>query len=600
MAVHMTDFTIRFFLCNLALCILIGIFSAAKRLLKNSLTSRMQYRMWFGLLGLMTVPFWPFRAGGPARFSWFDKLDQFSLPSSEILAEETSAANASAAGWMNDFGVSVSQRTPSAVGIFLMFLWAAGILLMLGNAVKSLRRLDNIRKSSLPLQNPALRRLYQECLREMKLKRRIPVRSTAFLRSPMIAGFWRPCVYLPIHLITDWQEKDIRYMLLHELQHYKQRDALANYVMNIMGILYWFNPLVWYALREMRNDREIACDTRVLQMLPKEAYEDYGNTLLNFVEKISFTPFLFAAGIGGSMRQMTRRILNIAEYRPVSFRRKMRSAFAGFMLLILLLAAVPSMSIRAYNNDCYYFEEKGKRIVSLDLSDAFDGYDGCFVMYDMAEDTWLIYQKEAAITRIPPASTYKIYSALFGLESGAITPEQSTISWNGQFWPYEQWNRNQTLESAMRDSVTWYFQALDERTGLEEIDHYIREIGYGNQTVGRDVDSYWLDSSLKISPIEQVEMLRKLYDNQFGFDMENIKNVKESICLYDDGQTVVYGKTGTQETNGKNTSGWFIGYLEKDGRTCFFATNIQKEDSATGPAAADLTFSILSGSAGGL
>ena len=65
--------------------------------------------------------------------------------------------------------------------------------------------------------------------------------------------------------------------------------------MNLAGVIYWFNPLVWYALKEMRNDREVACDTSVLKMLEEDAYEDYGNTLINFAEKVSLTPFPFAA-----------------------------------------------------------------------------------------------------------------------------------------------------------------------------------------------------------------------------------------------------------------------------------------------------------------
>ncbi len=76
--------------------------------------------------------------------------------------------------------------------------------------------------------------------------------------------------------------------------------------------------------------------------------------------------------------------------------------------------------------------------------------------------------------------------------------------------------------------------------------------------------------------------------------------MKRSICLYDSGETALYGKTGTEEMNGQNVSGWFVGYLEKDGGVCFFAVNIQSAESdigpakaASGPIAAELTFEIL-------
>lgn len=157
--------------------------------------------------------------------------------------------------------------------------------------IKSSLRLRNLEKSALPLQNPEVRRLYHRCLEEMGIHRNIHVYSTAFLKSPIIVGLLKPCIYLPIHLISDYNESDMRYMLLHELQHYKHKDAVASYLMNLAGVVYWFNPLVWYALKEMRNDREVACDTSVLKMLEEDAYEDYGNTLINFAEKVSLTPF---------------------------------------------------------------------------------------------------------------------------------------------------------------------------------------------------------------------------------------------------------------------------------------------------------------------
>lgn len=370
------------------------------------------------------------------------------------------------------------------------------------------------------MQNPAVRRLYRDCLNEMNIAKPVPVYSTAFLKSSVIAGLLKPCIYLPIHLISDHNANDIKYMLMHELSHYKYKDALANYFMNLIGVLYWFNPFVWYSLKEMKNDREVACDTSVLKLLDEDAYDDYGNTLINFTEKVSLTPFPFAfetnaIGISGSMRQMQKRVINIANYHPASFRKKLHSTLAYTLIALFLLGTAPILSIQAAENNRYYFNETNRNITYIDLSDVFEDYNGSFVLYDAAEDSWQIYNKDYATARISSASTFKIYSALFGLESGIITPERSLIPWDGQNHMYDLWNADQTLKSAMHNSVTWYFQALDRQTGTEEV-------------------------------------------------------------------------------NGENTSGWFIGYVEKDNRTYFFATNIRSERSASGPLATELTFSILS------
>ena len=299
----MANFMIRFLICNVFISGIIGILLIAKQIFKNNLSSRMQYNLWFLLLGLLAVPFIPFRLiGFPQIFSWLGSLR--CSPASGTATAMGEAVGINPTGntdWMNDFSLSVNSETPSIAGYILLGIWIVGIFAMIILVIKSSLRLRTLEKSALSLQNPEVRRLYHRCMAEMGIHRSIPVYSTAFLKSPIIVGLLKPCIYLPIHLISDYNESDMRYMLLHELQHYKHKDAVASYLMNLAGVIYWFNPLVWYALKEMRNDREVACDTSVLKMLEEDAYEDYGNTLINFAEKVSLTPFPFAAGLGGNM-----------------------------------------------------------------------------------------------------------------------------------------------------------------------------------------------------------------------------------------------------------------------------------------------------------
>ena len=108
-------------------------------------------------------------------------------------------------------------------------------------------------------------------------------------------------------------------MLLHELQHYRHKDNLLNYLFLLAEIFYWFNPLIWIAARTMRNDREVACDSAVLNMLHTDSYQDYGYALINFAEKISLSPFPFSSSLGGTIKQLEQRILNIATYKKPSF-----------------------------------------------------------------------------------------------------------------------------------------------------------------------------------------------------------------------------------------------------------------------------------------
>lgn len=592
----MSDFGTHFFLCNIFICGIIALFLMIKQVLKTCLTSRMQYNLWFLLLGLFITPFIPFRLIGFLQiFSWFAALKDTVAFNMDTMKD--TAASLTIPGTIreiDDFALSVSSKTPSVVGLILCWIWLIGVTAMLLSVMKSNFRFNKIKKSALPLQNQTVRRLYNNCLTELKIKRNIPVFSTVFLKSPVIVGLFRPCIYLPIHLISDFNATDMRYILLHELQHYRYKDALASYLMNLVRILYWCNPFVWFALKEMRNDREIACDTSVLELLNESDYKNYGSTLIHFAEKISLTPFPFTAGMSGSMRQMRQRIINISSYKKPSSYMKFKGCASFAVTGAILFAFVPFLSVYAAEQNRYNWQISSEKVSTIDLSAFFDGYEGSFVLYDLRNDAWSIYDMDRATLRTAPDSTYKIYGALLGLEEGIITPNNSFMAWDGTDYPFETWNTNQDLSSAMESSVNWYFQEIDRQLGTSVIQSYVKKIRYGNETINANRSAYWLQSSLKISPIEQVELLTHLYNNDFGFIPENVNAVKDSICLFSSEAESLYGKTGTGRVDNQDVNGWFIGYVEAYNNTYLFATNIRNHCNATGSKAAEITKSILS------
>lgn len=591
----MSDFIIHFLMCNIYISAIVIILSITKRLFKNIFSNRMQYNLWFILLGLLVIPFLPIKSLGFSQI--FSLINKLKLPSISNSDTTTNYSNKSitynTTNWMNDFTISVSSNTPSFIELALLIIWIIGIIIMIIFTIKSRNNLNTIKNSSLPLQNKNVHKLYKQCLKEMNITKNIPIYSSAFLESPIIVGLFKPCIYLPIHLISDYNATDIRYMLLHELQHYKYKDALANYIMNLAGILYWFNPFVLYALKEMCNDREIACDTSVLNMLAKESYEEYGNTLINFAEKLSRTPFPFATSISGNLTQIKRRILNIASYKSPSFSKKIISIITFILTAGCLLSLSPLLSTYAASKEQYKWNTESKNISYINLSPYFNKYDGCFVLYNRHDDSWKIYNIEHATTRTSPDSTYKIYSALFGLEENIITPKNSLIHWNKKRYIFNAWNKDHNLYTAMDSSVNWYFQTIDNELGKSNIKKYIDKINYGNRNVHDALASYWMESTLKISPIEQVELLSKVYNNKFDFKQNNINTVKQAICLSSSGNGNFYGKTGTGRVNGQDINGWFIGFIETSNNTYYFATNINSNRNATGSTASKITMSIL-------
>ena len=103
-----------------------------------------------------------------------------------------------------------------------------------------------------------------------------------------------------------------------------------------------------------------------------------------------------------------------------------------------------------------------------------------------------------------------------------------------------------------------------------------------------------MESSLKISPVEQIELLRRFHEKELPFSEESLSVVKNALRIEDRVNTVLYGKTGTGRVNGKDINGWFVGFVEKDSHTYYFAVNIHADEKATGKAAYSIALAILS------
>ena len=557
----------------------------------------MQYNLSIIFLAVLIVPFLPINSA-PSSISWRHLLTASSSTNGDIQTTFLSG-NGYNLDKINDFAVSVSTQIPTFIHTLLVFFWSIGIFIMFFLLYRSVKQVKALHSSALPLQNEELNALYIECLNEVNSKHTIPIYSTAFLKSPVLAGFLRPRIYLPIHLISDFNAgtisaTDLRYMLLHELQHYKHKDILVGYLINTVNVFYWFNPLIWYFLKRIRQERELACDSAVLQLLKETEYKSYGNTLINFAETIALSPFPLTMGISGNIKQLKGRILNIASFHQPTFKQKIRGYLICIFVSTIIIGCIPILSVYASDQTGYHFDTTEKNITQLNLSSNFGDYTGSFVLYDQATDKWNIYNIDNASTRIPPNSTYKIYDALLGLESGIITPEHSTFTWNGEPCPFESWESDQDLTSAMHNSVNWYFQAIDSQAGFQSVKTFLQTINYGNQNTGTNLNLYWTDFSLKISPIEQVELLQNFYQNNFHFDRKNIQAVKNALLLSTTSSGSLYGKTGTGRVNGKDVNGWFVGYIESDNNTYYFATNIQAPSNATGSQATEITETILS------
>jgi beta-lactamase class D len=224
-------------------------------------------------------------------------------------------------------------------------------------------------------------------------------------------------------------------------------------------------------------------------------------------------------------------------------------------------------------------ERENVQSQTLELSPFFEGYQGCFVLLDVAKDEYVRYIPERCAQRLSPCSTFKIPNSLIGLETGVISDQNHTISWDGTRYPVESWNRDHTLASALQNSVVWYYEALAAQVGTERMQQYLGDLHYGNEDASGG-STFWLGSSLAISADEQIDFLRRLHGNALPFSSRSTDIVKEILILEETDAYVYRGKTGMCMMERERQLGWFVGYVTRGDAAYIFATNIESPQAS--------------------
>ncbi len=195
---------------------------------------------------------------------------------------------------------------------------------------------------------------------------------------------------------------------------------------------------------------------------------------------------------------------------------------------------------------------------------------GCLIIYDLNTNKYQVYNKARGKDEFLPASTFKILNSLIALEAGVIKDENEIIPWDSVKRQYDKWNMDQTLRTAIKYSAVWAYQELARRIGEERMQYFVDTVKYGNGNIGGGIDHFWLDGDLRITPFEQVEFLKRLYSDSLPFSKRNLDIVKD-IMINDKGDNyILRGKTGWA-----GSTGWYVGYLEANKDTYFFANNIE-------------------------
>lgn len=243
----------------------------------------------------------------------------------------------------------------------------------------------------------------------------------------------------------------------------------------------------------------------------------------------------------------------------------------GFLVALMSSLAMPSHATTALQSKPDWstrFDQIGTRGVV-----ALRAPDGGIAVSDVAR----------AQIGFLPASTFKIANALIAIDLGVVGGPDEMFQWDGEVRslggkPIEAWNRDQSLSEAFANSTIWVFQNVARRIGKERMAARLGELRYGNADIGKmPIDRFWLEGPLRISALQQIDFLDRLWRGNLPMSHQAIDMTKKIMLIEQGSKGTLYGKTGWAPAQ---NIGWFVGVIETPGGFHVFALNMDMPDVA--------------------
>lgn len=225
--------------------------------LRRKLSDSSRHLLWLNsLLCLALLPLLP------SLLAWMSPVSAMSPPLIQLTVARVAAESLPTFNW--DIWILALYLVPATL-----------LLLRLGIGVM---KLVQMRQKSEFIDSPSLLKVLEESRHRLGISRRIELRISDEVKSPVSFGLWRPQVMLPSHAQT-WPASILQDALVHELSHIKRLDWLSMLLSYLIVSLFWFNPLAWLALRKLNEEAEYCCDAAVVY--DGRSTTDYAESLLS-------------------------------------------------------------------------------------------------------------------------------------------------------------------------------------------------------------------------------------------------------------------------------------------------------------------------------
>ncbi len=310
----------------LILALLLG-----KRFLKDKISRQWQYYIWLVVVLRLLFPFEPEVSLLGKTYQAVDQAitQTASLPPQQQSPLTTPGGNLAPVTGTEQSNRSMNSPTEDLTTahpfqevvtlltdqVWLIWL-AAAVVLLIRKATVYQSFIRYIKAGLTPVSDiEILDRLFITA-EQAGIKRPVELCVNPLISSPLLIGFFRPCIVLPN---ADISKKAFQYIVLHELTHYKRRDMFYKWLVQITVCLHWFNPLVHLMSREIAKACEFSCDEAVLAKMGASNAQDYGKTLLDAMAAVGrYKENLGAVTLSENKQLLKERLSAIMKFKEQS------------------------------------------------------------------------------------------------------------------------------------------------------------------------------------------------------------------------------------------------------------------------------------------
>ncbi|HDD3450126.1 TPA: beta-lactam sensor/signal transducer BlaR1 [Staphylococcus aureus] len=540
-------------------------------ILKRYFNYMLNYKVWYLTLLAGLIPFIPI------KFSLF-KFNNLNNQAPTVESNSHNLnPNINTTKPIHEFTTDIHKFNWDSIDNICTVIWIVLVIILSFKFLNSLLYLKYLKKQSLYLNEKEKNKI-NKILFNHQYKRNIVIRKAESIHSPTTFWYGKYIILIPSLYFKSINDKKLKYIILHEYAHAKNRDTLHLIIFNIFSIAMSYNPLIQIVKRKIIHDNEVEADRFVLNNINKNEFKSYAEAIMDSVLK---TPFfnknILSHSFNGKKSLLKRRLINIKEANLKKQSKLILIFICIFTFFIMIIQSqfLMGQSLTDYN----YKKPLQSDYQILDESKNFGSNSGSFVMYSMKKDKYYIYNEKESRKRYSPDSTYKIYLALFGLDRHIISDKNSRMSWNHNHYPFDSWNKDQDLNTAIQNSVNWYFERISNQISKNYTSDQLKRLNYGNKNLG-SYKAYWLEDSLKISNLEQVIVLKNMMEQNNHFSKNEKKQLSSSLLIRKNENYELYGKTGTGIVNGKYNNGWFVGYVITNHDKYYFSTHLSDEKAS--------------------